>query len=354
MGMAHMALVAAASLCVGAAPVLAIELGELQAIPSNSPPYIFRLPIISPLHGPSAIAAVTVRHPPDVLSFVKQQVVELRLRSLTDIELEISLGGQTLNRLLLKSELQAARMRRQATPVSNPSQPARAKGPDHPFPEVMPLKPALEGASDRAPLEREMEEIRQEIHRLVGRVSPWEGLPPPVEADAEGIIPSGLTLMLGGVLLASVTALVIGSMMQRKASARERRWRRALTLSIRRVQDQLAAGSPILPAALPASLSRASQEALPPVTVLRRVHASQQTRRRFRVRAASAAYDAAQEHNAEPRGLMARTSQQVPSAPTELLEALAQLRGELMRLQGRPPTAAAPPHRAAKSWPSSR
>jgi hypothetical protein len=110
MGMAHIALVVVvvASIGGGAAQALAIELGELQAVPSNSPPYIFRLPLITPLHGPSASAAVTVRQPPDTLSFVKQHVVELRLRSLTDVELEVSYGGQTLNRLLPKSELQAA------------------------------------------------------------------------------------------------------------------------------------------------------------------------------------------------------------------------------------------------------
>jgi hypothetical protein len=351
LGMAHMvlALVAAASLFVGAAPALGIELGELQAIPSNSPPYIFRLPIITPLHSPSAPAAVTVRQPPDVLSFVKQQVVELRLRSLTDIELEISLGGQTLNRLLPKSELQAARRRLQTMPAGNPSQPARAKDWDRPFPEAIPLKPAPEGAPDRTLLEREMEEIRQEIHSLVGRVTPWEGPSPPVEENGEGTLPMGLTLMLGGVLIASVAALVIGYTLQREAIDRERRWRRALSLSIRRMQDQLATGNPILPAVLPAPLSRARPEALQPITVLRRVHVSQQTRRRFRVRASSDTHEAAQEHDAGPSGPLARTSQRMPAAPTELLEALAQLRGELTRLQGRPPTAAAPNHLVARS-----
>jgi hypothetical protein len=348
--MAHIALavVAAASLVVGVAPALAIELGELQAVPSNSPPYIFRLPIITPLHGPSAPAAVTVRQPPDVLSFVKQQVVELRLRSLTDIELEISLGGQTLNRLLLKSELQAARRRLDTVPAATPPQPASAKGWDRPLAEAIPLKPAPEAAPDRTLLERELAEIRQEIHSLVGRVTPWEGPPPPVEENGEGTHPAVLTLMLDGLLIASVAALVIGYLMQRKAIARERRWRRALTLSIRRMQDQLAAGSPVLPAVLPDQASRARQEALQPITVLRRLQVSQQTRR-LRVRASSGTHGAAPEHDAGPSGPPARTSQRMPAAPTELLEALAQLRGELMRLQGRPPTAAAPHHLAARS-----
>jgi hypothetical protein len=351
LGRAHiaLALVAAASLSVGAAPALAIELGQLQAIPSNSPPYIFRLPIITPLHGPSAPAAVTVRQPPDVLSFVKQQVVELRLRSLTDIELEISLGGQTLNRLLLKSELQAARRRLDTMPAATPSQPASAKGWDRPLAEAIPLKPAPEAAPNRTLLERELAEIRQEIHSLVGRVTPWEGPPSPIEESGEGTHPAVPTLMLGGLLIASVAALVIGYLLQRKALARERRWRRALTLSIQRMQDQLGAGSPILPAVLPDASSRARQEALQPITVLRRVHVSQQTRRRFRVRASSDTPEAAQDHDAGPSGLPARTPQRMPAAPTELLEALAQLRGELMRLQGRPPTTVAPNHLAARS-----
>ena len=127
MGMAPIALVVVASISGGAAQVLAIELGELQAVPSNSPPYIFRLPLLTPLHGASAIATVTVRQPPDTLAFVKQHVVELRLRALTDVELEVSYGRQTLNRLLPKSELQAARMRVEMAPASNPSLPPGRK-----------------------------------------------------------------------------------------------------------------------------------------------------------------------------------------------------------------------------------
>ena len=136
-------MVVVASIVGGAAQALAIEFGELHAVPSNSPPYIFRLPLITPLHGPSAVAAVTVRRPPDTLSFVKQHVVELRLRSLTDVELEVSYGGQTLNRLLPKSELQAARTRAEMAPTSSPSLPARAKGRDRPFAEALAVSQAL-------------------------------------------------------------------------------------------------------------------------------------------------------------------------------------------------------------------
>jgi hypothetical protein len=356
MGRAHIALavIVVASICGWAAQVVAIELGELQAVPSNSPPYIFRLPLITPLHGPSAIGTVTVRQPPGALSFVKQHVVELRLRSLTDVELEVSYGEQTLNRLLLKTELQAARMRLEMAPASNLSPPARAKGRDRPFSETSSVTQAPEGASHRPLFERELEGIRQEIQRLVERVTPWEELSPPLADRGEIAITVVLTLLLGGFFSVGVTSLIMGYLMQRRASDRERRRRRALTLSIWRMRDQLAAGVSILPALAPAPLPPAGNEALEPVTISRRVRVSQKRRRRFRVWVPSHTRDAAQAQNAERIRLVARTSQRVPSAPAELLEALAQLRGELMRLQGRPPTSATPNLPEARSRRASR
>jgi hypothetical protein len=356
MGMAHIALVmvVVASIVGGAAQALAIELGELHAVPSNSPPYIFRLPLITPLHGPSAVAAVTVRRPPDTLSFVKQHGVELRLRSLTDVELEVSYGGQTLNRLLLKSELQAARMRVEMGRTSSPSLSGRAKGRDRPFAEALAVSQAPEGVSDRSLIEREIEGIRLEIQSLVERVTPWERFSPPVGDRAESTMTAMLTLMLGGFFIVGVTSLIMGYISQRRAIDRERRRQRALTLAIRRMWDQLAAGMPILPARQPALLPRARHEALAPVSIIRRVGVAQKTRRRFRVWVPSDRRDVAQEHGAEPIRLVARTSQRVPSAPAELLEALAQLRGELMRLQGRSPSSASPNNPEARSAQLSR
>jgi hypothetical protein len=355
MGMAHIALavVVVASIGGGAAQVLAMELGELRAVPSHSPPYVFRLPLITPLHGPSAIAAVTVRQPPDALSVVKQHVVELRLRSLTDVELEVSYGEQTLNRLLLKSELQAARMRLEMAPASNPSQLARAKGQDRPFPEAGAVAQAPAGIPDRPLFEREFEGIRQESQRLVERVTPWMEFSPPRGDRGESAITAVLTLMLGGFVSVGVTSLLMGYLMQRRARDRERR-RRALTLSIRRMRDEFAARVPILPALQPAPLSRAGNEALDPVTISRRLRVSQKRRRRFRVWVLSHTRDAAQAHDAKRIRFVARTSQRVPSAPAELLEALAQLRGELMRLQGRSPTSVTPNILEARSRRASR
>jgi hypothetical protein len=310
------------SLLAGSAQVLAIALGDLQAVPSSYPPYIFRLPIITPSQGSSAIAAVTVRQPPDALLLVKQKVLELHLRALTDVELEVSQGGQTLNRLLLQSELQEARMRLATAPASESPQPIRARARDRPLAEAMPVTLASAEASHRAVLEREIEGIRQELHNLVGRVTPWDGVAPLAGETGQSPMTTMLTLMLGGLCIAGITSLVIGYMMQRHVRHLERRRRQALILSIRRMQDQLAGGGvPVRPA-------------LQPVTIRRRVRVSQKTRRcRGRV---------SHEHDAERIRLVARTSQHVPSAPAELLETLARLRHELLRLQRKPLTAATP------------
>ena len=208
---------------------------------------------------------------------------------------------------------------------------------------------AVAGASNRSLIEREIEGIRQEIYSLVERVAPWEGGSPPNEDRAGDAITAVLTLVLGGFFIVAVTSLTMGYMMQRRAIDRERRRREALTLSIRRMRDQLAAEVPILPALQPAPRSRATNEALVPVAIMRRVRVAQKTRRRFRVWAPGNTRDLTQEHDAELIRPQARTSRRVPSAPAELLDALAQLRGELMRLQGRPTTSTTANHTEAVS-----
>jgi hypothetical protein len=340
MGMAHIALVVVvAGIVGGAAQARAIELGELQAVPSNVPPYIFRLPLIAPPQGASAIAAVQVRQPPDTIAFVKQQVVELRLRSLTDVELEVSYGGQTLNRLLPTSELQAARRRVEMAPTSHLSLPARAKGRERSFPEALAMPQAPAGASSRSLIELEMEGIRQEIHRLVEPVAPWEGFSPPIWGSAASAITTMVRPMLGGFFIVGAASLIIGYLRQRRAIERERRRHRALTLALRRRQHQLATGVPIHPLRQLPPLSRATSEALAPAPIMRPGRVAKKTRRRFRVWAPSDTRAVTPDHDGERIRLLAQTSPRVPSARAELLEALAQLRGELMRLQGRWPTA---------------
>jgi hypothetical protein len=344
MGIAHIALavVVAASIGLGTTEVWAIELGPLQAVPSSALPYIFRLPIITPPHDASAHAAVTVRQPPDVTSFVKRNVVELRLHALSDIELEVSQGGQTLNRLLLKSELQVARLRLEEAPTL-PPQSARAKGRERPLTEAM-LLSAAEEAADRTSLEHEMAGIRQEMQGLVGGVMSWAGSSSPAGAPGEDIAAAMVPLLVGGLVIAGITVLIMGYVMQHQTMYRERRRRRALTVSIQRLQDHVATEVPIVPVLLPAPRSRTVHEAPAPVTVLQRLRLSHTTRQRLRLRASSSRGDVTQERAVERIRQLAQTSQHVPSTPVELVEALARLRHELMRLQGKGPTSAAPHH----------
>ena len=140
--------------------------------------------------------------------------------------------------------------------------------------------------------------------------------------------------------IVGVTSLIVGYMRQRRAIDRERRRQRALSISLRRMRDQLAAGAPILPMRQLPPLARATHEASTPVTIIRRGRVAKKTQRRFRVWVPSGTRDVTREHDGERTKLLARTSQRVPTAPAELLDALAQLRGELMRLQGRLPTSA--------------
>jgi hypothetical protein len=350
-GMARLALalVAVGSIVGMTGPGLAIELGELQAVPSAGPPYIFRLPLIAPLHGSSAPARVAVRQPPDTLAFVKQHVIEFRLRALADVELEVGYAGQTLNRLLPKSELQAARVRVGAALASSAPLPARAKEHDRPSAEAMPVAPVSPRATDHGLIEREIAGIRQQIHTLVERVEPWEGLSPPVGNRVDSGRPDVLVLAVGGFFVAGVTALTIGHLRRRRARARGRQRRQAPTLAIRRARDQAARTVPIRAVRQRVPLARATPRALAHASRVRRIRVARKTRRRLRLWAPNHAPDVAQEHGAALIRPGARSSQRLPSAPAELIEALVQLRSELMRLQGGLPTHVTPVHPEAGS-----
>ena len=137
-------------------------------------------------------------------------------------------------------------------PTSNPSLPARAKGRDRPFAEAI---AAVQGALREPPMssliEGEIEGIRQEIQSLVenGFIR-GRGSHRPSGDRAEGTITAMLTLMLGGFFIVGVTSLIMGYIGQRRAIDRERRRQRALTLSIRRMRDQLRRwGAPSCPRA---------------------------------------------------------------------------------------------------------
>jgi hypothetical protein len=329
-----LAVILGASMLLLATPVMAIELGALQAVPSNYPPYVFRLTIVSSPRGSSDLPAVTVLQPRDSLSLVKHNLLELRLPSLTDVELEVNQGGQTFNRLLLRSELQAARARLETT-APRRHQTTKTKGRQSPAAEDGALPPATAEPADRALLAREMHAIRQEIQNLVGRVTPWEGLSPPAwPAGAHAAAPL-VTLTLWGVFIAGMASLCTGYLMQRRAVARQRR--RLLAASTGRPRGELMSGGAIRHPVQRAQLSEGQPGALKPVAVRRRVRVSQKTWRRIRLRPPHDTHDVTGEWAAPHTPVVARISHTQPSGPAEVVEALGHLRRELIRLQRRLP-----------------
>src|SRR5690606_24057203 len=88
-----------------------IALGKLRAVPSSGSALVFQLPVISQGRGLINMPTVVVRRPRNVLFFVANNTIELRLLELADVELEVNHAGQTINRLLVKAELQAAHAR---------------------------------------------------------------------------------------------------------------------------------------------------------------------------------------------------------------------------------------------------
>jgi hypothetical protein len=415
MGVKHItraAFLLAGALAV-AAQVTAIELGELQAVPGSPPPYIFRLALVSTPGGPSDMPAVTVRQPHHAISFVKNDRLELRLRSLTDVELEVSQGGQTLNRLLLKGELQTARARLDAMMAWRRYQAAKAKGsprpqlaaqldaayqshqswlqfdpaaarqpfaqveqerlrllttdgqPPEPGDQASSIRaqavaeakvPALtpELAPERAGLDREIQVLRAEIQRLVGRVTPWEGPAMPTGPREERVAAPLIMLILGGLVIAGVTSLCTAYWVQHRALERERQRRRSLAASLRRARAGLPARTSTRAAVQQTQLARHQRQALEPATVVRRVRVSHKARRRVRVRTWRDSREATQEGAEAHTRIVAQVSQTRPSAPIELAEALANLQRQLTKLQRLLPTSAslerpeAGPGRAAR------
>jgi hypothetical protein len=318
-----------------ATPVMAIELGALQAVPSSYAPYVFRLAIVSSPRESSDIPAVTVRQPRDALSFVKNNLLELRLPSLTDVELEVNHGGQTFNRLLLRSELQAARARLETTTAPMRQQATPAKGRQSPAAEDGPLTPATEEPADRALLDREMRAIRQEIQNLVGRVTPWERLSTPAWPSGGHAAAPLVALTLWGVCIAGVASLFTGYLMQRRAVGRQRR--RFLAASTRRPRGELVSGGATRHPVPRAQLSEGQRGALQPVAVMRRVRVSQKTWRRIHLHPTHDTHDVTGERAAQRPQVVARSPHTQPSGPAEVVEALGQLRRELISLQrGRP------------------
>jgi hypothetical protein len=393
MGVRHVAVAVLliASVVMASGRAVAVTLGELQAVPSTPPLYVFRLAILAAPDGSIDTPAVTVRQPRDALSLVKNHTLELRLRSLTDVELEVSYGGQTLNRLLMKSELLGARARldaatswsryqaAKATDAPRPQlrvlldtayQTQRAWGQFDPVAARQPLaqvtqerllflaadvRPAVpvsqegsprdgalpegqlpslstDGTSDKAMLEREVSVVREEMRDLMARVTPWAE----VETSARQLHGHEATplvaLVLGGVCIAGLTSLFTGYLIQRRPSAPAQQRRRTFAAAVRRATAELTAGTGLLPTGRnPLSAGRPAPSQ--PAAVVRHLRVSHKTRRRVRVHASPDHRDAAQPRLAEHTRVVARISHPRASTPAELIEALGNLRQDLLNLQ---------------------
>jgi hypothetical protein len=394
MGVKHAALTVL--LCMGAVAVsgraIAITLGELQARPSHPPPYVFRLAILSAPHGSLDIPAVTVRQPQDALSFVKNNTLELQLRSLTDVELEVSHAGQTLNRLLMKHEFQAARAPLEAALAWDHYQTAKAKGaprlrlaalldtayqsyqawrqfdptaarhplaqvtrerlrflaesPRHADPTGQEAPPGVsqppagllpgagtDGAAGRTVLERETEIIREAMHELMVRVTPWPETEGSRWPGQGGKTTSLVPLLLGGVFIAGLTSLFTSHLMQRSLANQARRRRRVLVEAARLAGAEHTPGPPRLgEGQMTQFLMRRS---VPPqrAAVVRHLRVSHKIKRRIRLRPRHVPRESPPPRVAEHAAAVAPISLPRALAPAELSEALGNLRQALLHLR---------------------
>jgi hypothetical protein len=144
-------------------------------------------------------------------------------------------------------------------------------------------------------------------------VTPWAGAATPSGPAAAPAATPLTTLLLGGLLIAGVVSLGTGYVLQRRALAGERQRRRWLTTSMRQ-----------------APARNQQRWRVAPVTV-RRLRVSHHTRRRVRVHVAR--------HRGAPTRLVAQLAHPQPAPPAELVEALDNLRRELLNLQRLLPSA---------------
>jgi hypothetical protein len=244
-----------------------LELGDLRAVPSRGSAVVFQLPIV--WHGPPPLGmpTVVVRRPSNVLFFVANNTVELRMFELVDVELEISHAGQTVNRLVVKTELEAARARMLSRIRRDRDQAAKTGG----------SKDAGPPRSSMVALEREMKGIRGDIHELVDHITTLAD-----ESKRVGVERHGepwpfswvLAVMLGGLLVAGLALLLTGHVMRRRGLE--------LAPALERVRDVLPTalpGLPAVPSAQPRTLERGAQLE-PPTARIRQVRVSYKSSRR--------------------------------------------------------------------------
>jgi hypothetical protein len=369
-----------------------VTLGELQAIPSIPPHYVFRLAILTNPHESPDPPAVTVRHPHTALSLVKQNVLELRLRSLTEVEFEVSHGGQTLNRLLTKRELQGAHARLEAAAAWSHYQAANAdqaphqqmaalldaayqahqtwrqfdptaaqqalaqvlkerqrlpmvstKPADSVVPGSSPLARPLpaghlpdSGADDlskRATVEREMRAIREEMTNLTSRVTPWDDVRAPAFFPHGREARSLRWLFLGGALLVGLTSFLAGVALQRRSSAQAMQRRRVRLATERRGRQALMASNPRHALGEWHRPAGAMQAVRRPTAVIKRLRVSQRTTQRIRLRRPSSPRKRTPRQLVRRIEISHRSLPARPLTPAALIEALEHLRYDLMNRQ---------------------
>lgn len=208
------------------------ELGDLRAVPSSGSALVFQLPIVWQAHAPLGMPMVVVRRPSNVLFFVANNTLELRLLELADVELEVSHAGQTVNRLFVKTELEAARARMLSSIGRGRDQAAKTAG----------ITSAGPPRSSMAALQREMVGIRGEIQELVDHVATLANMSKRTGEERrrkQWTFSWVLAVMLGGLLVAGLASLLTGYAMRR----------RRLAAGLERVRDVLPTTRPGLPAA---------------------------------------------------------------------------------------------------------
>jgi hypothetical protein len=211
---------------------------------------------------------VVVRRPGTVLWFVANNTLELHLLELADVELEVSHGGQTVNRLLLKTELQAARARMLSGTRRDHDQTAKA--------------PGIENAgllrSSIAVLQREIAGMRGEIQQVADHVATLASLSERAGAERLHELRTFrwiLVASLGGLLVAGLASLLTGYAM----------WRRGIAAAMDSMGKALPTPSVSRPA-IPSAQSRAIEERVQleaPSVRLRQVRLSYKARKQVAI-----------------------------------------------------------------------
>jgi hypothetical protein len=382
-------LLAAVTLAGAGSASAAISLGEPQAMSSSASLYIFRLPLAfqPPDHGDTA--AITVHSPADARLFVKPKMLELHLPRLTDVEIEVTQAGQTLNRLVLKTELQRLHARLEASTAWKRYQAAKAR--NHPqtrlaalletaltahhawarfdplaasqplalvdqeratllpadghqaatalvedstIPAEPPPATSAPAVVDTAGLEAEMELIRAQMQSLVRDVLPWEPEAPNVHVPGPLAISTAMALILGGLLWTGMASLVTGYCVHRRALDRERQRRRLFAAAIQRARQALPSSSLALAHVASPPLPGIPRTGLPSMAVVGHLSVRRRTRRRLHIRRHGDWRGQQDDLSAEELAqLMPQMMQAMGMAPSELLATVASLRHELSNLR---------------------